>query len=312
MMRNMLPCPTVRAIDLSSRISACINAEQARNLSQRSIREFKNHLTHLADYCVQKGIQHLAQCTPAFLKDFILHINPTASPSQGKSIVWSLRKLFGYLTLWGDCSDNPAACLPHPKISRRHKLPDYINASQLRTLLEYVAEHGSLADMTIISLLATVGARPIEICKLRRKDVFCEEQMILLCVKGNWFKRTPVSESMAELLDDYVNSITHNSEQLFLNQWQRPLDTRYIQRLLKDFAANSGLGRHITPNTLRHTFATYAADRHGVVVTRALLGHCAASNATDVYMHLAPSKYRTLMNCHPYQTTITRRNHERR
>jgi integrase/recombinase XerD len=298
---------TANSIDLTGKIAACIEAERARKLSGRSIAELLIHLGRFNDYCRMRRVEHISRCDAAFLKDFIMHANPSASPAQGKAIVWSLRKLFGYLTLWQDCEENPAHALSHPKISSRRLLPDYLNASQLRTLMEYVGEHGTLADMTIVSLLATVGARPKEICMLRRTDVHCGEQFVFLRVKGNWFKRTPISLPMAELLDDYVASITHASELLFLNQWRRSLDSRYIQRLLKHFAAAAGLGRHITPNTLRHTFATYAADRHGVVVTRALLGHCAESHATDVYMHLAPSKFRALMNCHPYQTTVRRR-----
>lgn len=303
-MQNAFIARHAHAIDLRDKISACIRSERARKLSERSITELTIHLNRLDEYCRLRRIEHVSECSPAFLKDFILHANPTASPAQTKAIVWSLRKFFGYLTLWQDCGNNPAAALSHPKLSPRRIIPDYLSAAKLRTLMEYVAEHGTLSDMTILSLLATVGARPKEICLLRRQDVNRGEQIIFLHVKGNWFKRTPISPSMAELLDDYIRGITHTGEPLFLNQWRRPLDTRYIQRMLKHFAAAAGLGRHITPNTLRHTFATYAADRHGVVITRALLGHCAASHATDIYMHLAPSKYRALMNCHPYQTTV--------
>jgi site-specific recombinase XerD len=52
---------------------------------------------------------------------------------------------------------------------------------------------------------------------------------------------------------------------------------------------------------LRHTFATYMADRHGKEITRAFLGH-SSSAATDTYMHLVPNSYRTYMNMHPHQT----------
>ena len=292
--------------DLTDKISACITAERTRGLSDRSLKELQLHLSRLNTFCRKQGLCDITGCTASFLKDFILHTNPSASPAQGKAIVWSLRKLFNYLSLWGDISDNPAKALSHPKISRRGKLPDYLPASHLRTLMEYVTEHGTLQDLTIVSLLSTIGARPVEICKLRSKDINCGEQFIFLSVKGNWYKRTPVSAAMASLLEDYMAGVTHNSEILFLNQWNRPIDTRYIQRLLKRFATEAGLPHKVTPNTLRHTFATYAAERHGIMVTRALLGHCPQSHATDVYMHLAPLKYRPLMNCHPYQTTYGR------
>ena len=172
--------------------------------------------------------------------------------------------------------------------------------------MEYVAEHGTLQDMVILSLLATIGARPFEIYKLRCKDVDCGQQYIFLSVKGNWYKRTPISASMSDLLEDYLVNLSTDLDQLFYNQWGRPIDTRYIQRMLKRFASEAGLPHNVTPNTLRHTFATYAADRHGVIVTRALLGHCPQSHSTDVYMHLAPSKNRLVMNCHLYQTILGR------
>jgi integrase/recombinase XerD len=294
---------SMNKMDLTDKISACLTAERSRGLSERSLKELQLHLSRFNTFCQNRRIGKINGCTPAILKDFLLYINPFASPAQGKAIVWSLRKLFGYLSLWGDIAENPAKALSHPKLSRRSKLPDYLSASNLRTLMEYVTLHGTLQDLTILSLLATVGARPVEICKLRRRDVHCGEQYIFLSVKGNWYKRTPLSAAMAELLEDYIAALTHDSERLFLNQWGRPIDTRYIGRQLKRFASEAGLPHTITSNTLRHTFATYAADRHGVMVTRALLGHCPQSHATDVYMHLSPSKFRPLMNCHPYQTT---------
>lgn len=299
-------CSSPIIYDLTDKIESCITAEHARNLSERSLKELTVQLLRFNTFCQEQGINDISQCTASFLKEFILHANPSSSPAQGKTIVWCLRKLFAYLVLWGDIEDNPAKVLPHPKISRRSKLPEYLPASQLRTLMEYVAEHGTLQDMTILSLLATVGARPVEICKLCRKDVDCGQQYIFLSVKGNWYKRTPVSASMADLLKDYIATISIDSDQLFHNQWGNPIDTRYIQRMLKRFAIEVDLPHKVTPNTLRHTFATYAADRHGVVITRALLGHCPQSHSTNVYMHLAPSKYRPLMNCHPYQTTSGR------
>jgi site-specific recombinase XerD len=199
---------SMNKMDLTDKISACLTAERSRGLSERSLKELQLHLSRFNTFCQNRRIGKINGCTPAILKDFLLYINPFASPAQGKAIVWSLRKLFGYLSLWGDIAENPAKALSHPKLSRRSKLPDYLSASNLRTLMEYVTLHGTLQDLTILSLLATVGARPVEICKLRRRDVHCGEQYIFLSVKGNWYKRTPLSAAMAELLEDYIAALT--------------------------------------------------------------------------------------------------------
>jgi len=213
------------------------------------LKELSIQLTRFNTFCREKGLNDISQCSSCFLKDYILYINPSASPTQGKTIVWCLRKLFSYLILWGDIAENPAGALSHPKISRRSTLPDYLTASQLRTLMEYVSEHGTLQDLTILSLLATVGMRPVEICKLRPKDVDCGRQCIFLSVKGNRYKRTPVSCAMTELLEEYIESSTHSSSVLFLNQWSRPIDARCIQRMLKHFASEAGLPYNIIGHT---------------------------------------------------------------
>jgi site-specific recombinase XerD len=158
-----------------------------------------------------------------------------------------------------------------------------------------------------LSLPATVGARPSEIVTLKKAEVNIGDQYLMLKVKGNWFKRSPISNSMAELLDQYLHSIDKDQQYLFLNEWNRPIDIRWIQRMVRDAGIEAGMQQRIKPIMFRHTFATYAADRHGKTITRALPGHCNLSHSTDVYMHLIPSKFRVLMNLHPYQTSFRKR-----
>lgn len=292
--------------DLLSLIERCLKAEESRNVSARSLFELNLHLQRFVIYCASLGIVSFEEITSSLLKNFILEINPTGSPAQGKAIIWTLRKFFAYLTLWGLLSINPAAVLKHPKISVRNKLPQYLTSAQLRIFLETASELDSLQDFVIISLLATTGARPNEIVTLKRSNCSCMQDSISLQVKGNWTKQTPISPVMSELLSDFLNTLSDTSEQIFNNQWGNPIDVRYIQRLVRLVGENAGLPNRVSPITLRHTFATYAADRHGVLVTRALLGHCSASHATDVYLHLSPSKYRRLMNKHPYRFTKER------
>jgi integrase/recombinase XerD len=290
-----------KKFDLLPFIERCLKAEESRNVSVRSLFELNLHLQRLSSYCRTSGIVSYDAITSCVLKDFILEINPSGSPAQGKAIIWTLRKFFAYLALWGILDSNPAAVLKHPKISVRNKLPQYLTSSQLRIFLETASEVCSLQDFVIVSLLATTGARPNEIVTLKRCNCNCMQDSINLNVKGNWTKQTPISPVMSELLADFLNATSDISEQIFFNQWGNPIDVRYIQRLVRLIGETAGLPHRVSPVTLRHTFATYAADRHGVLVTRALLGHCSASHATDVYLHLSPSKYRRLMNKHPYR-----------
>jgi len=281
-------------IDLTSHIDKCLDAEKSRNLSARSIKELWMHLGKLNTYCNKQEMRALDEMTPAFLKEFLLAYNPDSSASLGKALVWTLRKFISFLTLNQLIPENSAQSLKHPKISPMAKLPQYLTAGELRTLMESTAKTGSLLDMTVVSLLATVEL----------KDIHIEQQYIMLRVKGDWTKRTPISSSMAQLLEDYVLEYTITEGVLFRNKWHNPINKHWILRMVKAAGEEAGINRPVSPRMLRHTFATYAAERHGEVVTRALLGHCASTNSTKVYMHLIPSRFKPLVNSHYYQTTI--------
>jgi site-specific recombinase XerD len=89
------------AIDPAPLIVRCVDAEQSCELSARSLFEINLHLNRFSDYCRERGIVSFSGLDAVFLKDFILYINPSGSPAQGKAIIWTLRKFFSYFALWG-------------------------------------------------------------------------------------------------------------------------------------------------------------------------------------------------------------------
>jgi len=288
---------------VSAVVQECLQAQRCRHLSPRSLAELRLHLEKLAAYCRDRGVTGIGGVNAALLEEFVLSFTPRKSPALIKAVVWSLRCLGAFCSLMGYLPCNPARSLSHPKLSPRRKLPEYLRPGELRTLLETAAQHNSLQEVTVLSLLVTTGLRPAEAARLRRQDIDLGQQCILVRVKGNWYKRTPISTAMADTLQDYLQEYPACDDPLFLNTWGRSIDTRWIQRLVRQAATHAGIRRTITPRILRHTFATWLADRHGKQITRAMLGH-AVGTSTDVYMHLIPSVYQRFMNRHPYQTTL--------
>jgi hypothetical protein len=94
------------ALDLAPLIVRCIEAERSRALSARSLFKINLHLNRFSDYCREMGIVSFSGLNAAFLKNFILHINPSGSPAQGKAIIWTIRKIFSSLALWGLVQDS--------------------------------------------------------------------------------------------------------------------------------------------------------------------------------------------------------------
>ena len=205
-----------------------------------------------------------------------------------------------YISLIQIVPENPARYLRHPKIPKRAHLPEYLSAGQLRQLLTKCATTRSFQDFTILSLVASVGLRTNEIVTLNRDKVYLTKKRVDLRVKGDWLKKNPLSDQMTKILATHLASREDNSPAVFINKKGSPLSESYVQRMGKKVGYEAELSFALTCRHLRHTFATHSVDKHGSLITKALLGHSKLAT-TRVYLHLCPSHFKGLMNLHPYR-----------
>jgi len=123
-------------------------------------------------------------------------------------------------------------------------------------------------------------------------------------VRGKGKKDRPVfiSESASEKVNDYLSSRMDNLAPLFLSYSRnvspdttgdfRRLTARSIQRIINKYARLAGITKHVSPHTMRHSFATdllmNGADLRSVQV---MLGHSNIST-TQVYTHVTDEHLR--------------------
>jgi len=292
----------VASLDVGALVGDCLQMEQQRGLAERSVRELKRYLGDFAGYCSTAGVNRAAGLNAEFILKYVQWRCREAGPTLWKAIVWSLRRFGAYLALMQILAENPARSLRHPKIHPRATLPEYLSPTQLRSLLETAARNRSPQDFALLALLAGTGMRPHEIAALERSDLFLKQHRIVLRAKGGWKKNTPLSSSLAAILESHLVSRDDSFPSVFINRRQRPVTVSWVQRLVKQAGSEAGLPA-LTCTHLRHTFGTRAADRHGKIITRALMGHQHLAT-TSVYTHLSPRHFRVLMNRHPYQVRI--------
>ncbi len=82
---------------------------------------------------------------------------------------------------------------------------------------------------------------------------------------------------------------------LFLNRYDGPITVRGVQKLVDRYRRGAGMTKHITPHSLRHTFATEKYNR-GVspFQLRDYLGHASVAT-TQIYVHLAQKDAKKVM-----------------
>ena len=299
-----IPKPTIFSL-----VQHCLEAEESRSLSVNSLKELRRYLNEFTTYCRNQELTSVDGLTPAFLKTYAEQRCIDKSPVLKKAVVWALRKFGNYLALIQVVPKNPARDLRHPKMHPRSQLPRYLSQKELRLLLKYSALHLNQRDFLIIMLLASTGLRPNEIVLLKRSDVHLDQRRLDLHVKGGWCKKTPLCKSMTNLLADYLSTRNDIDSAVFVNNKSRPVTVSWIQRLVKCTGKEADLPVSLTCNHLRHTYATYAADRHGKIITKALMGHQRLTT-TEIYTHLSPSYFRPLAQGHPFLGVAGGERHE--
>jgi integrase/recombinase XerD len=283
-------------------VNGCIESEKERGLSKETLKELKRYLHEFANYC-QTKLDNLEDMTSDYLREYVMIRGKDRGKDLKKAVVWSLRKLGGYLVLRGILMKNPAKPLRHPKRSPREHLPEFLKKYELRDLLFYSSTHLCQQDFMVVALLCSTGMRPSAIEALKRNCFSYSQKYIIEKAKGGGFKKTALNDTVCDVLQDYLKTRKDNSPAMFLTDRQKPVSIGWVQMLVKKTGINAGLSR-LTCNIIRHTFAVYAADRHGKTITKALMGHRKLST-TAVYTHLSARHFKRLMNTHPFMGRLS-------
>ena len=219
----------------------------------------------------------------------------------------SLRAFFRFLWRERYIEEDPSDLVPVPRVGR--KLPDVLSEEEVFRLLEMpdVDTPWGLRDRALLEVLYGGGLRVSEAVQLQLRDVDWEEGLVRVRGKGGRDRLVPLAGRVLRWVDRYLREVRsqwkvseRGSSYLFLNRRGNPLTRVYVYMMVRRYAALAGIGRKVSPHTLRHSFATHLL-RNGadLRVVQALLGH-ALVTTTQIYLHLEKEDLvRALEACHP-------------
>ena len=146
----------------------------------------------------------------------------------------------------------------------------------------------SRRNQAMVALMARAGLRVGEVLALMPEDVEVNARSGWVLVrrgKGVKERRVPLSAEARQALRAYLEVRPQRPGPLFFSRTYQPLTGRDVQRMVGEAARRAGIGRRVTPHTLRHTFATRFLRSGGDLATlQALLGHTSLST-TARYLH---------------------------
>jgi integrase/recombinase XerD len=208
----------------------------------------------------------------------------------------AVRTFCRFLVREGHLAANPAQNLENPRLWKH--LPAVLEEDEVTRLIRAVEDHPSkhpLRDRALIELLYATGLRVSEACQLRQQDVRRDLAILKCTGKGGRERIVPVSRRCLEAIAAYEVrerprlAAKSRSEALFLSRGGKPLGREVVRGLLRRYARLAGIPGHLTPHTLRHSFATHllrgGADLR---VVQEILGHVKLET-TEVYTHIERS-----------------------
>jgi len=226
-----------------------------------------------------------------------------------------LRTWFAVLVRRGMVREDPAALLITPKQGRH--LPRVLRVDQVEAMLDAVVGDDALAqrDRALLELLYASGARIAEACGLTLDALDLVQAQVRLDGKGGKDRIVPIGRAAVRALDVYVRTgrtalMTgdagstraavatraaggNRATDAVVLRGDRggPLGTRDARSIVERIARDAGVG-HVTPHTLRHSFATHLLEGGADIrIVQELLGHASLAT-TQRYTHLSRGRLR--------------------
>ena len=246
--------------------------------------------------------------TPEIVRKYRLWLNryknnnddELATITQSYHLI-ALRGFLAYLSKRDIPSMSPDK-IELPKVSRRQVT--FLHYDEIERLLEQVdtSSETGLRDRAIIELLFSSGLRVSELVNLNRDHINTVRREFMVRGKGQKDRPVFISESASQHVNNYLDSRSDNFPPLFISYSRnitpttsgdyRRLTSRSIQRIINKYTHMAGITKHVSPHTMRHSFATdllmNGADIRSVQV---MLGHSSIST-TQVYTHVTDEHLR--------------------
>jgi tyrosine recombinase xerC len=269
--------------------------------SQNTIRNYSLYLERFIEFA---GDIEVVKITSEMIRRYRLWLNRYKNDNDGKELSiltqsYHLIALRGFLTYLSrrDIPSLSADKIILPKTVR--KQVTFLQYDEVVNLIDNIPldnEQG-LRDRAIIELLFSSGLRVSELVNLNRDHINLKRREFMVRGKGQKDRPVFVSQHAAEQVENYLQARQDSLPALFLSYSRRStkptmsgdyrrLSARSIQRMISHYARLAGITKHVSPHTMRHSFATdllmNGADLRSV---QSLLGHSSIST-TQVYTHV--------------------------
>ena len=326
--------PTARLSPLERDVRGWLDHVRVeRGASDNTLSSYARDLRGYVAFLADRHIDTASQVAEVDVTDFLASLSERGlAPSSAARTLVAVRGFHRFLALEGEVASDPAAAVAPPRAPSR--LPKAIPVDAVERLLT-AASIGdtpeSLRDRALLEILYGTGARISEAVGLDVDDVdlgrltadgggadptagvgaaappVTGTAAARLRGKGGKERIVPVGRYAVEAVTAYLvrarpvlASAGRGGPALLLNARGSRLSRQSAWAILQRAADRAGLAEHVSPHTLRHSFATHLLDGGADVrVVQELLGH-ASVTTTQIYTMVTAHRLREVYaGAHP-------------
>jgi integrase/recombinase XerD len=289
---------TVRALDgnvarafLIERYQDFLSLEQGS--SPLTLEAYLRDVERFATYAAVRGATGPTDVDARALREFVYHLKDLGlAPASIRRNVSAVRGYFRFLLAEGLVVRDPSERLETPK--RWRTLPEVLTVADVERLLAAPTLDEPLAfrDRALLELAYGAGLRVSEWITLGVRDLLLEDSLVRVFGKGSKERLVPIGRTAVGAVAVYLRELRPRLERgagegvLFLNARGEPLSRMGAWKILRKYVQAAGIEKHVSPHTLRHSFATHllegGADLRAV---QEMLGHVDIST-TQIYTHV--------------------------
>lgn len=267
-----------------------------RGLSDNTVQAYRRDLLRYQEYLGSRGIGSLAEVSRVDVEEFRRHLDHIGlAPASVTRCVVAVRNLHRFAVGSGQLQADVTAGMSPGTRSRR--LPKALSMDQVESLLAApdTSTVEGLRDAALLELLYGTGARVSEVCALDVDDirpVLDDPDLGLRLIgKGDKERIVPLGSYAAKAVDAWLKrgrpawaEIGNGEHALLLNTRGRRLSRQSAWAVIRRAGEAAGLDvEHLSPHSLRHSYATHLLDGGADVrVVQELLGHSSVTT-TQIY-----------------------------
>lgn len=308
-----------------------------RGLSPRTVSSYRRDLELFCRHASSSPLEATTTDIRLFVADLI---TKGYDPSSANRILAAIRGFFRYAIRFGVARDNPASSVRNLKQARKlptFLFPEDAErlcsapsrASDARASSAGASDFSSFGgrisagtpqsqaplwperDTALLLTLYSTGCRVSEIASLKMRDIDEEGSSATVLGKGDKERRVFFSKAAKAALSAWISArsrcLAGKSERdrsggrLFISRRGNALSVRGIQFILSRYSGEAGTPGHLSPHSLRHSFATTLVSRGADIrVVQEMLGHSSIST-TQRYTHVTTERLTRLYHqSHPH------------